>query len=511
MENRTKNSVRNIIWGFLQKIVAIIGPFAVRTVLIYKLGAEYSGLNSLFTSILSILSLTELGFSNAIVYSMYKPVAERDTKTINAFLNIYKKIYRLIGLIIFLLGLALLPLLRYLISKDMPQDVNLYVLYLVFLINTTLSYLLFAYKTSVLSAYQREDLISKNIILVNICTYALQILSVLFFSNYYYYVLILPISTVVLNFANKRVADKNFPEIHCEGFISQVEKEELKKRVVGLTIWKVGAATRNTFDSVVISMYYGLTTVAIYNNYFYIINGINTIFAVISTSITAGVGNKIASASSEENYRDLEKFHFIYMWISGMATVLLLCDFQPFMHIWMGEKLMFSNFTMVLFCYYFWMMKQGDMNSVYYQAAGLWWQGKWRSIVEAAINISLNLLLGFFWGVNGIIVATIVAYTAIYFYGPKFVYIYYFRNGKLKDFYLSNLKSFLIVFLAGGASYFICYQINYFLNSAFFSILMNSIVCILLYNTIFIIIYSKSDIYSVSKKWIFDKIQKRYK
>lgn len=145
---RTKNSARNIRWGIIQKLAQSLGPFVVRTVLIYVMGAEYAGLNSLFTSILSVLSLTELGFSQAIVYSMYKPVAEGDKEKICALLNIYKRAYHVIGYVILGIGCAIIPLIPFLISGDVPAGINLYILYIIYLLNTVISYFLFAYKTA---------------------------------------------------------------------------------------------------------------------------------------------------------------------------------------------------------------------------------------------------------------------------------------------------------------------------------------------------------------------------
>lgn len=454
--NRTKNTVRNVFWGVMQKIVYILGPFVVRTVLIHVLAAEYSGLSSLFTSILSILSLTELGFSNAIVYSMYKPVAEDDKRKICALLNLYRKAYRYIGLIILAVGLALTPLLPLLISGSVPADINLYVLYWIYLFNTVISYFLFAYKTSLLSAYQREDVVSRNTLISNIILYGFQVFVLAAFRNYYLYVLLIPLTTIILNILNNHEVDLLFPDYKPAGRISTEERQELKKNLIGLMIWKVGGAMRNTFDSIVISAYLGLTVVAIYNNYFYILSGVTTMLGVISSSITADVGNKIARENEDDNYADFMKFHFMYMWIAGWCTVCMLCLYQPFMRLWMGERLMFPDWMVPLFCYYFWMMKQGDINNVYYQAAGLWWYGRWRSIVEAAMNLTLNLVLGYYWGVTGILLATIISFTIISFYASGIVYWRYFQHHRYSQFLLINLAFLVITGLSGGVSYWIC-------------------------------------------------------
>ena len=146
---RTKNAIRNMLWGVLNRIVNIIFPFVLRTVFIYTLGSMYLGLNSLFTSILTVLNLAELGFSSAIVYNMYKTIAENDTESICAIMNYYKKVYRVIGSIVSIVGVSLMPFLRYLINGECPKDINLSILYLLFLGNTVVSYFMFAYKTCI--------------------------------------------------------------------------------------------------------------------------------------------------------------------------------------------------------------------------------------------------------------------------------------------------------------------------------------------------------------------------
>ena len=126
---RTKNSAKNIISGFIMRIISMLMPFIIRTLIIKKLGVDYLGLNSLFSSILQVLSLSELGFATAVAYSMYKPIAEDNKELICALLNLIKKIYRVVGIIILILGIAVMPFLTYLIEGDYPQDINLYILY----------------------------------------------------------------------------------------------------------------------------------------------------------------------------------------------------------------------------------------------------------------------------------------------------------------------------------------------------------------------------------------------
>ena len=229
--NKTKNTIRNLICGIINKLAITIIPFIIRTVIIKKLGSEYLGLSSLFTSILQILNLTELGFSSAIVYSMYKPIANNDKTTVCALLKLYKKIYSFIGIIILILGLMLLPFLNRLINGDVPNDINIYILYLIYLINTVLSYFLFAYKTSLLNAFQRNDIISNVNTVLHIIQSIAQLILLLVYKNYYLYVIIQPIITIFNNLICAIVVRKKYPEYKPEGKVNKEIKKDLRKKV----------------------------------------------------------------------------------------------------------------------------------------------------------------------------------------------------------------------------------------------------------------------------------------
>lgn len=212
---RTKNAKRNIAVGFINKMVVLILPFIVRTVFIYSLGTQYLGLNSLFTAILNVLNLTELGFSSAIVFSMYEPIAKDDTYTICALLKFYRKAYKIIGIVILLVGIALTPFLKVLIKGECPDELNLYILYILYLLNTVISYLLFAYKKSILEAFQRKDILDWINLLTVGLTNIVQLCLLLIWHDvrvYYFYILSLLCFTIINNIICSVIVDRNFPE-----------------------------------------------------------------------------------------------------------------------------------------------------------------------------------------------------------------------------------------------------------------------------------------------------------
>ena len=196
---RVVNAKRNIIYGFFLKSFQLIIPFFIRTIIIQVLGIEYLGLNCLFVSILQVLNLAELGVGSAMVYSMYKPIAEDDAKTINALLKLYKKYYNIIGSVILCIGVSLMPFLPKLVSSNIPNNINIYILYCFNLMATISSYWLFSYKSSLLLARQRVDIISIIALLCSLSQYFFQIFVLIIFKNYYVFLIIAVFMQILQN------------------------------------------------------------------------------------------------------------------------------------------------------------------------------------------------------------------------------------------------------------------------------------------------------------------------
>ena len=405
--DRTKNTVRNIIFGFLNRLVNIFLPFVSRTVILYVLGTQYLGLSGLFSSILSFLSLAEMGAGNAMVYSMYKPIAENDTKTIKALANLYRRFFRLIGTIIFCMGLCLMPFLRRLIHGDVPSDINLYILYLIYLFNAVLSYWLYAYKSAILSAYQRNDIGSKIAIIVTFLSYLVMIPSLLLTKNYYWYAIWIPISTIVTNILRAIYVDKNYPELKPEGEISEELRRSIVKKVSALIWTKLNTVVLHAADNIVMSAFIGLTAIAMYGNYHYIMSAVTGFLGIFYSSMTAGLGNSLVTDSLEKNYDDFMKFSFANAWLTGWCTICLVCLYQPFMLLWVGTDLMFPFSIVLLFGLYFYIYQIRKIPVTYKDAAGIWWEDRFRPYVCMITNITLNIIMVKTIGIAGIILSTV--------------------------------------------------------------------------------------------------------
>ena len=457
--SRTKNAVRNIYSGMFNKIFTIFFPFLIRTVLIKKIGIEYAGLNSLFSSILQVLNLTELGFASAVVYSMYKPIAEDDKDTICALLNFYKRVYFIIGLVILALGTAVMPFLPHLIKGNVPQDINIYVLYSIYLVNTSLSYLLFGYKNSLLNAHQRRDVISNILTITQGLMNISQLLILVTIKNYYLYVLMMPIFTVLNNVMVGIKTKRMFPEYSCKGKLDISVKKDIRKKVAGLMISKLAQTSRNSFDSIFISAFLGLAMTTIYSNYLLVISAITGILNIVINSLQAGVGNTLQTETKEKNYENLKKFNLLYTLFVGWCTTCMLCMYQSFMELWLGKDFLLPFGAVVLLCLYFYILKAGDINSLYYNASGMWWHGKYRAITEALLNLLGNFILVKYIGIYGIVISTVITAIIGHFWNGQFLFKLYYKNNKMIRYFLFEgmiaVMSFSICILTFTATTFI--------------------------------------------------------
>lgn len=486
---RTKNATRNIIFGVILKAYQIIVPFLMRTAMIYLMGVQYLGLNSLFTSILQVLNLAELGVGSAMIYSMYKPIAEDDNATICALMKLYKTYYRIIGLVIAVIGCALTPFIPKLISGDVPDNLNIYLLYLLNLGATVLSYWLYAYKNCILQAHQRVDIVSKVSLVTSTIQYALQLLVLWLFKDYYLYVIVLLATQALTNITTAMCADRIYPQFKPKGQIATEEKKAINNRIKDLFTSKIGGIIYDSADTIVISSFLGLTALAIYQNYFYILNAITGLITVVFSACTAGIGNSIVVETKEKNYKDLNKFTFIICWGAGFCAVCLLCLYQPFMELWVGKDLMLSSSAVICFVVYFFVRQLNSLFNTYKDASGMWHEDRFRPLVAALTNLALNLILVQFIGLYGILISTVLAIVCVgmpWLLHNLFTVIF---EKKYLVGYLKNLLYYCFIILINCTiTYFICTKVNAGLIT---TLVIRGAICVVLPNLIYLFSYYK--------------------
>lgn len=500
-KSRSEYALNNAFLGFVNKIINIIFPFVIRTLIIYALGIQYAGLNGVFSSILQVLNLAELGISSAVVYCMYRPMAEDDVDTICALLRHMRKIYAVIGISVGVIGCLLIPLLPLLVSGTVPDGINLTILYLIYLVNTVSGYFFFSFRRTLLNAGQRVGTIQIIDAGITLLQGILQILVLFIWKNYYLFLVIMPVCTLAGNLWVAYASKKEFPQIVCRGQLSTDIKQDIYKRVKGLFLSRISVTTRNAFDSIFISSFIGLTAVGIYGNYYYISSSVTSVLQVLTTAMLASVGNSLATESVRKNYDDLCKFNFVYNWGVGYCTACLMFLYQPFMSLWMGKEFLFPDSMVILFCGYFYMMNISSIRALYHDAAGLWWEARYRAVAEAVLNIVLNILLTYTLGVFGTILGTLISMIFInYIYGTHIVFKYYFIGISPKQYYLDNFLYIL-------ATIFICILLGFVFKFCTFenllvTLLVRGIIITLVFNLLYYLLFRQTKLFQQGKELV---------
>lgn len=474
---RSKNASRNIIFGSLLNIYSMMLPFVSRTVLIKVLGMEYVGLNSLFTSVLSVLNLAELGVGSAMVFSMYKPIAEDNKEKICALMRLYRTYYRIIGCVILVVGLALLPFIDKLVKGGkLPDDLNIYVLYLIHLLSTVVTYMLFAYKNSILTAHQRLDIGKKVSIVLLTIQYALQVGLLLVTKNYYLYIIVILVIGIANNIIIAFFSDKLYPEFKPRGTIPVEEKKAINKRIRDLFTSKIGGVIVDQSDTIVISSFIGLSILGVYQNYYFILTSIYAFIKIILSSCTAGIGNSLVTESSEKNFNDLKRLTFLMSATAGFCACCLGCLYQPFISLWVGEENTLDYSFVILFCIYIYVRTINQMLITFKDAAGIWHEDRFRPLVVGLANLALNLILVQVIGLYGIILSTVLSWVVIGFpWLCHNVFTVLFK-GRAKEFIVVLLKCLFVNLI----SFALCFGISYVIsiNSLILTIIVRLIICI---------------------------------
>lgn len=455
-----KYAKNGIVFGLLNNIINIILPFVSRTIIIYKLGTDYVGLGSLFTSILQVLSLSELGIGAAISYILYEPILKKDVNKINAILRFYKIIYLTIGVSILILSVCLLPFLKYLITGDIPNGINIISLYLIYVLNTVESYFFGGYKKVLLSSNKRYDIEVKINSMAIILQYIIQIILLILFSNYYLYVTIFPIITLVNNGVSYLIVKKLWPHYRCKGNLKREEIREIMKITFGSFFSKIGSTVYLTADNIVISAFLGLYILGIYNNYYYILSALISIFAVINNTLRPIIGQSIIKESSAKIWGKFNILNSAYMGLIIFCGSCCLSLFQDFELLWCGKDNMLSFPLVILLVVYFFTGRNYCVLLLYQEAAGLMWKGKFVPLLSAVFNLIINIILVRFIGLYGILLSSILSSVFISFPGYMYIIFGSLFDKRNKYKYIGNsVVDGLKMLIVSGLTYVFSYNL----------------------------------------------------
>lgn len=505
---RIKNSMRNMITSISSNIVTIIIGLLAQAIFIKIMGIEYLGLNGLFTNIISMLGIVELGIGSAIIYNLYKPIAINDVETIKSLMNFYKKSYNIIGIVVLTIGLIIIPFLP-LIIEDVTVKINVPLIYILFLLDIVFSYFL-SYKRSILYASQKNYLINLIHIGYTILLNIGQLLMLFYTKNYYLYLIVKIIVRIIENLIITYIVNKEYSYLKedAKKLDPTIEKDIIKK-VKALFFHKIGGFVVLGTDNIIISKFLGLVSVGLYSNYYMIINAVQTLFSQALVALTPSVGNLLVKENKNKTFEVFKKIRFMNFWIATFTSVCILNMMQQFITIWIGEEYLLDDIVLIVLVFNLFQKLMRSTYQTFKEAAGIYYEDRFVPLLESLINIIVSIIGVKLIGLAGVFIGTIISGFVLWFYSyPKYVYKKLFDRS-YKD-YLKETLGYIILFIVIS---YLTYYINniYLVNNIYFEFVKNILIAIIVPNILMLLVFIKNDNFKYYIQLIKTKFTKKIK
>lgn len=497
---RTEKSIKNAISAIVSNGIAIIVSFIAQAFFVRLLGKEYNGLNGLFSNIISMLSVVELGLGSALVYHLYEPLAKNDKKKIKSIMRFYRNSYRIVALIIIILSVAMLPFLNLFVNTNL--DINIYLVFLLFAVESSSSYLL-SYKRSILYADQKSYILNIIKIGYTILLNTLQVTFLLFTKNYYLYLIIKIAARIIENLVITTIANKKYSYLRTGNTVplDNKTKKSITKKVKGLLFHKIGSYIVLGTDNIIISSFINLGTVGIYANYTLITNGINAIFSQVFYSITAGIGNLLTEKRPEKSYKSYKEILLINFWITCFSCIAFYLISKPFVEMWVGPEYVLTKDITLVIMINLYLNMYGYTIGAFKTASGIFHEDRFVPILQSVTNIIVSIALVIPFGLMGVIIGTIASTLILYLYSyPHFVYTKLFNRKKI-SYYLEFFKYiviFAIIFTVSVLAYN-AITIHVDQESVIFRLIIAACVSLLLPNIMLLVMFKNTPQFEIFK------------
>ena len=488
---RTEKSILNVESNFFIYTFRSIMLFIVRTIFIKVLGKEYLGLDGLFTNILFVLSITELGISNAINYSLYKPLANKDYKKISSLMSFYKRLYIVIGTIIAVLGLIIMVFLNRIV-KTAPSDINIYIIYAIYLFDTVNLYFI-SYKETLIIADQKNYKLTGYNFIFFLILYLLQIFVLVKYHSFLLYLLVKITVLLVQRVLINRYITKEYKEVNfnCDDKVDSKDMKVIKTNIKGMFFHKLGFYAVNSTDNIIISAFLNLSLVGIYSNYLSLLSMLNTLLSSSYKAITSSFGNLIVMENKEMQESIFEKInyagHLLYSFVS-IGLVLLI---NQFITLWIGQSYRLSFIVVIFICMNFYIEGMRQSIDSIKDASGTYDQDKYIPIIQAVLNIIISVALVKPLGILGVVLGTFISNILLPCWNrPYVIYKYVFKSSP-RNYYINYIKNLIVVFIISFISYYAITYLN--LKVSLINFIINILVYCVIYFILIFIIYFKND------------------
>ena len=504
---RIEKSTKNIKIAWILQLVHILCQFFSRTAIIYMLSNEYVGLSGLFSNVLMILSLAELGIGEAIVFSLYSPIAKNEISKIKSIMRFYKRIYIGVGGFVLAAGLLMTPFIDFFI-KEKPDIPNLHLIYVLYVVNTAVSYF-FSYKSAYVSARQNNYIVALNNGICEILMVIVQVLILVMSRNYIGFMLVGILFVLIQNISITRIADKRYPYLKEKDVIALPRDifAEIKKNTLAMVFHKIGTIIVFATDYLIISKFIGLVISGIYANYTMIVNAVTVFISKFFTAISASVGNLAALEDVETQEKALKRVFFINFWLYSFACCCLFNLLNPFINdIWVKKDTIFGTGVVLIIVMKTYFTGMRSSAQTFKNAKGLYWYNKYMPIYESLINLGVSLVLVKPLGVSGVLLGTIVStVTTCAWIEPYVLYKYGFHKSVM-PYYKTYLKLSLVFFAILG----VCYgAVSLVPGHSFIAFLIKLVISAILPNILLYIIFRNSDEFAFLKSIIKERFLHR--
>lgn len=440
---RTKSTLINSFASLVQRLLPSLLVFLTRTVFINTFGATYLGIDSLFLNILNMLSIVEFGVGDAMVYYLYKPLANQDIEQIKRLMKLYRKLYFIIGSLIGVIGLGLIPFLNYFVTTE-QQVPNLVLIYVLMLFNVVLSYF-YTYQRSLFQADQKNYINSLIDTLFNILKNILLVVFMLMTKSYFTYLIVQLIMTLSNNITIYRKSMKEYPYLK-EAVTTELEDKDKKhifSRIGAYFFHRIGSIVATGTDNLLMSLFSNIEFIGIYSNYALITSIVFSLFYPFSQNLTASVGNLDATSDENKVYEIFKLADFINYFMFSFATICLYFLLNPFIEFWLGEKFVLNNTFLIVIIVNFYLSSIRQTSLSFSNAKGFFYDTRFKPVVEVLVDLIIGLVLAYFMGPIGIILGTTIGYIFVSVWVEP--YILFTKWFKLSPFIFFKKHVFFII------------------------------------------------------------------
>ena len=505
---RVKSATRNIMFGYIGQCATMLLSFILRKIFVLYLSETLLGVNSLYTNVLSILNMAELGIGTALNFSLYGPVARGEKEKIKSYMQMYRKAYHTIAIVVAVLGLLLTPFLKYLVKN--PEGVttsDLTLFYFIFLFNTVSSYFV-AYKYSLINAEQQNYIQTNIITITKIFTVVFQIVVLVITKNFYLFLITDAVIQLIQKVFVSRFLDNMYPYLREKNVekLDKAESDEIWSKTKALVFHKVGDVARLQTDAIIISSLIEVGMTGVVDNYNMVISSISNFVNIIFNSVISSLGNLIATESKEKQFSMFRVYRFFASWVYGFSCVGFMVLLTPLVRLWLGDSWILAPAAVycILTDYYF----KGDriVLSNYKTAAGVFEQDKYLALIQGAVNLVLSIwLVQTPLGLTGVYVGTIVSGLIANITKPIIIYKACFdRNAA--EYFVDTFKYLLSLVAVLALCIFISGKVLVNLN--ILSFIVMALIITVIFNGIYFVLYGRTEEFKYLWKMVRGKLFK---